>query len=177
MGAATETRARHGAAAPDVQDDDRGVPIHVAVHDKERTATHLGQEFLLMVTVSDARVGADSLVLDNIVHHASPELMNVLRDKYDPTQSDYLCHAKELAHFAQSIELGGEPFGREVITEHVDIKRQDTRTCFRSGRAGHVVSNFKTRVVFDDESSNTSGSGDMVLALTEKSSKVRTKGV
>ena len=48
-----------------------------------------------MVAVSDARGGADSLVLDNIVHHASPDLMNVMRAKYDPTRFDYLRHAEE----------------------------------------------------------------------------------
>ena len=52
-----------------------------------------------MVAVSDARGGADSLVLDDIVIHASPELMNVMRGKYDPTQSDYLRHTECLAQW------------------------------------------------------------------------------
>ena len=54
-----------------------------------------------MVAVSDARGGVDSLVLDNIVHHASLELMNVMRAKYYPTRFDYLHHAEESAHFEQ----------------------------------------------------------------------------
>ena len=54
-----------------------------------------------MVAVSDARGGTDSIVLDKIVHHASPELMNVMRAKYDPTRSDYLSHADEMAHVVQ----------------------------------------------------------------------------
>ena len=58
-------------------------------------------------------------MLDNIVHHASPELMNVMRARYDPTRSDYLSHADELAHFAQSIELGSGSIGREVVAAHV----------------------------------------------------------
>uniref|UniRef100_A0AAV1V901 Uncharacterized protein n=1 Tax=Peronospora matthiolae TaxID=2874970 RepID=A0AAV1V901_9STRA len=94
------------------------------------------EHFLYMVAVSDARGGADSLVLDNIVHHASPDLMNVMRAKYDPTRSDYLRHAEELAHFAQSIELGSGAVGREVVAAHVETKRQDTRTCFRCGEDG-----------------------------------------
>ena len=53
------------------------------------------EHFLYVVAVSDARGGADSLVLDNIVHHASPDLMNVMRAKYDPTRFDYLRHAEE----------------------------------------------------------------------------------
>ena len=133
------------------------------------------EHFLYMVSVSDARGGADSLVLDNIVHHAPPDLMNVMRAKYDPTRSDYLRHAEELAHFAQSIKLGSGAVGREVVAAHVETKRQDTRTCFRCGRTGHVVSECKARVVFDDETRNTSGSGDMVLALTDKRSAARTK--
>ena len=49
-----------------------------------------------MMAVSDAHVGEDLLVLDNIVYHA----MIVMRAKYDPTRVDYLRHAEELAHFA-----------------------------------------------------------------------------
>ena len=43
--------------------------------------------FLYMIAVSDARGGTDSLVLDNIVHHALPELMNVMQAKYNLTRS------------------------------------------------------------------------------------------
>lgn len=49
------------------------------------------------------------------------------------------------------------------------------RTYFLCGRTGQVVSDCKAIVVFDDETSNTSGSGDMVLVLTEKVSVARTK--
>ena len=88
------------------------------------------ERYLYMVAVSDARGGADSLVLNNIVHHASPDLMNVMQAKYDSTRVDYLRHAEELAHFAQSIELGSGVIGREVISAHVDSKRRDTRICY-----------------------------------------------
>ena len=98
------------------------------------------EHFLYMVAVSDARGGADSLVLDNIVHHASPELMNVMRAKYKPTRVDVLRHAEELTHLAQAIELGSGTVGREVVAAHVEEKRQDTRTCLRCGRTGHVLS-------------------------------------
>ena len=86
------------------------------------------EHYLYMVAVSEARGGADSLVLDNIVHHASPELMNGMRAKYDSTRLEYLRHAEELAHFAQSIELGSGAIGREVVAAHVEPKRKDTRT-------------------------------------------------
>ena len=39
------------------------------------------EQLLFMVAVSDTRGGADSLVLGKIVHHASPKLMNVMREK------------------------------------------------------------------------------------------------
>ena len=46
------------------------------------------EHFLYMVSVSDARCGADLLGLDKIVYHTSPELMNVMRAKRDPTRSE-----------------------------------------------------------------------------------------
>ena len=127
-----------------------------------------------MVAVSDERGGADSLVLDNIVHQASSELMNVMRAKYDPSRSDYLLNAKELARLAQSIDLGRGSLGREFVAAHVPPKRRDTRTRFCCGRTGRVVSDCKPRVAFDHKTSNKSG--DMVLTLTEKSVIAHTKG-
>ena len=89
-----------------------------------------------MIAVSDARGGADTLVLDDIVHHASPELMNVMRAKYDSSSVNYLRHAEELAPFAQLIELGSRAVKREVVTAQVYPKRVNTWTCFRCGRTG-----------------------------------------
>ena len=133
---------------------------------KKEARRTLTERFLYMVAVSDARDGFDSLVLDNIVQHASPELMNVMRAKYDPTRSDYLRHAENLAHFAHSIELGSGSISSEVVAAHVETKRQGTRTCFRCGMTGHVVSDCKAKVAFDGETSNKSG--DMMLVLAEK---------
>ena len=91
-----------------------------------------------MVAVSEARGGADSLVLDNIVHYASPDLQNVMRANYDPNRQDYLSHAEELAHFAQTIELGSGSIGREVVAAGIEPKRKDSRKCFACGKVGHV---------------------------------------
>ena len=109
----------------------QAMKLFMAKKEARRTCA---EHFLYMVAVSDAGGVEDSLVLDNIVYHASPELMSVMRAKYDPTRSDYLRHAEELAHLAQSIELGRGSIGREVVAAHVETKRQDTRTCFRCGR-------------------------------------------
>ena len=86
------------------------------------------ENYIYMLDVNDAREVADMLVLDNIVHHASPELMSVMRAKYDPTRVDYLRHGEELAHFAQSIELGSGEIGREFVAARFDAKRKETRT-------------------------------------------------
>ena len=74
-------------------------PGHEAVHGKKEARNTWAEHFLYMVAVSDVRGGADSLVLDNIVHHASPKLINVMRAKYYPTRNDDLRHAEELDHF------------------------------------------------------------------------------
>ena len=87
-----------------------------------------------------------------------------------PDAVDYLRHAEELAHFAQSIKFGIDSIGCEVVAAHVETKRQDTRM----HRTRHVVFDCKARVVFDDETSNKIN--DMVLTLTEKSSVARKKG-
>ena len=55
---------------------------------KEGRKETVRRAFSVPRCVSDAKGGADSLVLDNIVHHASPDLMNVMRAKYDPTRAD-----------------------------------------------------------------------------------------
>ena len=53
------------------------------------------------MTVSEARGGADTLVLYNIVNHASSELSLVLKAKFYPNSLAYLRYAEELSHFAQ----------------------------------------------------------------------------
>ena len=134
------------------------------------------EHYLYMVAVSDARGGVDSLVLDNVVHHASPELMNVMRAKYDPTCVDTLRHAEELVHFAQSIELGSGAIGREVIAAHVDSKRRDTRICYACGKVGHVQADCRSKGKRRSGSpKDDSAGGGMVLALRETKMKEQSK--
>ena len=122
-----------------------------------------------MIAVSEARGGADSLVLDNIVHHASTELINVMRAKYDPMRVDYLHHAEELAHFAQTIENGSGAVSLEVVAAHVETTLNGPRVCYRCGRTGQIASDCSARVVHDNEAPTTQSGGSMILALIEKS--------
>uniref|UniRef100_A0AAV1UI68 CCHC-type domain-containing protein n=1 Tax=Peronospora matthiolae TaxID=2874970 RepID=A0AAV1UI68_9STRA len=104
----------------------------------------------------DARGGSDSLVLDNIVHHASPELIDVMMAKYDSTRPYYMRHVEELAQIAQSIQHGSGAVGREVIAEHVDA-RPEKRTCLTCGEVGHVQRNFRAKdTVVDEEHGESS---------------------
>uniref|UniRef100_A0AAV1UNB1 CCHC-type domain-containing protein n=1 Tax=Peronospora matthiolae TaxID=2874970 RepID=A0AAV1UNB1_9STRA len=69
---------------------------------------------------------------------------------YEPTRLDYLRHAEELAHFAQSIEHGGSAVGREVVAAHVEGKPKGAITCYRCRRPGNIASDCRARVVHDD---------------------------
>ena len=107
---------------------------------KEGRKETVRRAFSVPRRVSDAKGGADSLVLDNIVHHASPDLMNVMRAKYDPTRNDYLRHTEELTHFATSTEIGSGSIGHEIVATHVEAlpHRQDTRKRFECRNTGHI---------------------------------------
>uniref|UniRef100_A0AAV1T0X6 CCHC-type domain-containing protein n=1 Tax=Peronospora matthiolae TaxID=2874970 RepID=A0AAV1T0X6_9STRA len=142
----------------------QAMKLFMAKKDARRT---WDEHFLYMVSVSEARGGADSLVLNNIVHHASPELMNVMRSKYEHTRLDYLRHAEELEHFAQSIEQGSSAVGREIVAAHVEDKPKGEITCNRCGRPGHIAIDCRARVVHDDVTP-AGGGASMILALTEK---------
>ena len=117
MGPEADARARDDPSPRDLYDDDRSNSAN-NLQKKSANRTY-AEHFLDMFAVCDARSVADSLVLHYIVHHASPEHMNVMRAKYDPTRVDNLRHAEELAHFAQSIELGSGAIGLEVVAAHV----------------------------------------------------------
>ncbi|KAE9331414.1 hypothetical protein PF008_g15436 [Phytophthora fragariae] len=74
---------------------------------------------MYLVAISEATgSSADYLVLNNIVQYASPQLRTVLMAKVDQSRTDYLQHAEELAHFAQSWETEStkqKSLGRETV--------------------------------------------------------------
>ena len=80
--------------------------------------SHVSRAFLYLVVVDDARGGADTLVLDNIVNHESAELGIVLKAKYVPNRTYHLRYAKELAHYEHSIESTATSIGQEVVAAH-----------------------------------------------------------
>ena len=138
------------------------------------------EQYLYLVAVTDARGGEDTLVLDNIVNHASAELVLVLIAKYDQNRIDHLRHAEELAHFAQSIETTATSIGQEVVAAHIDapMQRKETRKCHGCSKVGHIQACRRSRA--SSVSSNTGGGkaarprnedreeSGMLLALTER---------
>ena len=66
---------------------------------------------LYLTAVSDACGGADSLVLNDIVHYADPHMRTAVH------RNDSLRQAEELAHLAQSTEIDthAKNLGRDVV--------------------------------------------------------------
>ena len=111
--------------------------------------------FLYLTAVSDACGGADSLVLDNVVHCADPHMRTTMFSRLDIHRTDYLRQAGELAQFAQSTEVDthSKNFGRDVVSAvepEKELKdkpkprssppRSDSRTCLRCGEVGYIRS-------------------------------------
>uniref|UniRef100_A0AAV1UDC8 Uncharacterized protein n=1 Tax=Peronospora matthiolae TaxID=2874970 RepID=A0AAV1UDC8_9STRA len=128
-----------------------------------------------MVAFSEVRDGAEMLVLDYIVHHASPELMNMMRFKYEPKRFDYPRHADDLANFAQFIEHGSSAIGREVVSAHVEGEPNGAITFYLCRLPGHIAAGCRARVVHNDETLAEGNGVSIILALTEKRSATRKK--
>ncbi|CCI49096.1 unnamed protein product [Albugo candida] len=127
---ASDARPCGGTPVGDDQDDDYGWPVHETLRTEYACEKVVGRSFL--VTGSGQRRctrGCRPTGTGHIVHHASPELMNVMRAKYDPTRTDYLRHVKELTPIATSIELGDGSVGREVVATHVKTSSQRKESC------------------------------------------------
>ena len=89
-----------------------------------------------------------------------------------PTRVEYLRHAEDLAHFAQSIELGSDAVGREVVAAHFDEKRKEARTCYNCGKVGYVQADLYSKGRNGGgKPNNASGDGSMALVFTEKRQK------
>ncbi|KAE9174481.1 hypothetical protein PF004_g26649 [Phytophthora fragariae] len=123
------------------------------------------EHYMYLVTISEATgSSADYLVLNNIVQYASPQLRTVLMAKVDQSRTDYLQHAEELAHFAQSWEIEStkqKSLGRETVNavRESGYQRKETRSCHECGRVGHL------RATCPDRKQRA----DLTLAIGEKS--------
>jgi hypothetical protein len=101
------------------------------------------EHYMYLVAISEATGNSDYMVLTNIVQYASAELRTVLMAKVDQSRTDFLTHAEELAHFAQSWETESakqKSLGREAVnavTKH-GYQRKETRACHECGRVGHL---------------------------------------
>ncbi|GMF44886.1 unnamed protein product [Phytophthora fragariaefolia] len=74
--------------------------------------------YMYLVAIPEATENSDYMVLTNIVRHASAELRTVLMAEVDQSRTDFLTHAEELAHFAQSWEAEStqkKSLGRETV--------------------------------------------------------------
>ena len=95
-----------------------------------------------------------------------------MQAKYDTKRVDYLCHDKELSHFAQLIELNSGAVGREVFAVHFDSKRKEIRTCYNYRKVGHVHADYRLRGrKCGGKPNNVCGNGSMFPALFEKKEK------
>ncbi|CAI5733591.1 unnamed protein product [Hyaloperonospora brassicae] len=121
--------------------------------------------FLYVAAIGGARDSADTLVVNEIVNHASAYIEIVIKAKCDPSRIEHLRHAKELAHFAQLIETIATSIGKEVVAEHVDApsQRKETRKCVK---VGHIQANCRSSF------SNSTGGGD-AARLKDEYSKER----
>lgn len=109
------------------------------------------EHYLYLTAVSDACGGAESLVLDNIVHYADPSMRMTMLSRLDIHRIDYLRRAEELAHFARSteIEVRDRNFGRDVVNTvesrtkvegqpKKGVAERASKKCFKCGHKGHV---------------------------------------
>lgn len=92
---------------------------------------------LHLTAVSDACGGADSLVLDNIVHYADSHMRTTMLSRLNIHRQDFLRQAEELAQFAQSTEVDThlKNFGRDVVNIAKPVKASKERVKLKSNSA------------------------------------------
>lgn len=97
------------------------------------------EQYLYLVAVSEACGGADNLLLENIVRYAEPAMRISMLLRLSLTPTEKLRQDEELAHFAQSTEVGtqGKQLGRELVNM-VKNGRPNERTCYKCRKTGHI---------------------------------------
>ncbi|KAE9221934.1 hypothetical protein PF005_g6921 [Phytophthora fragariae] len=93
---------------------------------KESTRTW-NDHFLYLNAVMNASGASPTLVLENVVKYADPELKLAMMAKYDPARPDPLQQASELVNWAQSLadeEKPNKAMGRETAKETTKEERR-----------------------------------------------------
>ena len=107
--------------------------------------------------MSDACGGAESLVLDNIVHYVDPHIRTIMFSRLDMHLIDPLRQAEDLAQLAQSTEIDthAKNLGQDVVSADeprkdpketvkakakATFKEGDGRICHKCGEAGLIRS-------------------------------------
>ncbi|KAE9242449.1 hypothetical protein PF004_g6586 [Phytophthora fragariae] len=106
---------------------------------KESTRTW-NDHFIYLNAVMNASGASPTLVLENVVKYADPELKLAMMAKHDPARPDPLQQASELVNWAQSLadeEKPNKAMGRETAKETVSAMTDD-RACFKCGKTGHI---------------------------------------
>lgn len=73
------------------------------------------------------------------MHYADPAMRMSILSHLNLTRSDFLLQEEELAHFAQSTDLGTR--GRQLGGDLVNLGkngRTNARACYKCGKYGHV---------------------------------------
>ncbi|OWY98308.1 Integrase, catalytic core protein [Phytophthora megakarya] len=82
-----------------------------------------------------------SLVLENVVKYADPDLKIGMMAKYDPTRPDPLQQASELEVWAQALkdeENIPKRVGKDTVNVVTDYRKVDSRKCYKCNAVGHI---------------------------------------
>ncbi|ETI29669.1 hypothetical protein F443_23218, partial [Phytophthora nicotianae P1569] len=126
----------------------QGMKLFGAKKDPSRS---WNEHFLYLNALMMATNASPTLVLENIVKYADPELRHALMAKCDITRPDALQQANELAVWAQMMsdeDRAPKHIGKEVVNAVAETQ-QETRRCHKCKQVGHLKKNCPERLAGD----------------------------